>query len=62
MTHLATFENAYRVANQLADNNGRNYAIVRKGDWHQVCEYPCPEAITIIRSNDDPAILINLAV
>jgi len=48
MTHLATFENAYRVANQLADNNGRNYAIVRKGDWHQVCEYPCPEAITII--------------
>lgn len=53
MRHLATFDNAYRVANQLADANMRSYAIVRKGDRHQVREYPCGNAIAIIQANDD---------
>jgi hypothetical protein len=62
MKHLATFDNAYRVANQMAEKSGRNYAIVRDGDYHQVREYPCLEAITVIQTNDDPAISLELAV
>lgn len=61
MNHLATFDNAYRVANQLADANGRNYAIVRNGDRHQVREYPCRAAIAVIRANDGAGSVFGLA-
>jgi hypothetical protein len=61
MNHLATFDNAYRVANQLADANGRNYAIVRNGDRHQVREYPCCAAIAVIRANDGAGSVFGLA-
>ena len=61
MTHLATFDNAYRVANQLADANARSYAIVREGDHHRVKEYPCPAAIAVIQANYDAGSVFGLA-
>jgi hypothetical protein len=59
--HLASFDNAYRVASQMTEQSGKSYAIIKENDRFRITEFPCVNAIAIIQANDDPNSIIQLA-